>query len=67
MSCAAVCKPKLTMPYPCCRHCRHPYHPLIASGHPSPCWRCEIESLAAAMPELAVFTDQQLPDHPQQD
>lgn len=47
MRCAAICAPKLRMPHPCCKHCHHPFHPQIESGHPSPCWRCEIEALQA--------------------
>jgi hypothetical protein len=36
----------IPMPYPCCEHCRHPRHPQF-TGHPSPCYHCELARLAA--------------------
>jgi hypothetical protein len=37
-------EPKLELPHPCCRHCAHPVHPQF-TGHPSPCWACEVAAL----------------------
>ena len=36
---------QIPMPYPCCEHCRHPRHPQF-TGHPSPCYHCELARLA---------------------
>ena len=42
-------EPKLALPHPCCKHCNHPAHPQF-TGHPSPCYRCAVEALAANPP-----------------
>lgn len=39
---------EITMPYPCCGHCRHPRHPQF-TGHPSPCYHCSVVLLRNRM------------------
>ncbi len=53
---------QIPMPYPCCQHCQHPRHPQF-TGHPSPCWQCEIAALARHLQEAGELPEYDMTVH----
>ena len=49
-------EPRLVLAHPCCRHCDHPVHPQF-TGHPGPCWACEVAALMARVGEGPAMAD----------